>query len=281
LLLPAAAAADYKSRIVQRGGVPPLIRMLSSSDLALKEMAAFALGRLAQNTHNQAGIVQVGVCGEGVGAVGAVGFSVALGRLAQNTHLYPVCLHNQAGIVQVCGDASWLWGCVGSRELQPCKTAGAVGMLSTGFLAGGRTIVQDCAGRLDTQHTRSFEMLFIILGANRAWQRADLAAIAAAAGVLFSRPFFLQSGGLPQLLDLLESKQINLQHNAAFALYGLSDNEDNIPCIVQAGGLQRLYDCSERLQVQASKVGWAGRGSSGTAGPVTVSAGAGASCRMA
>lgn len=52
--------ADYKSRIVQRGGVPPLIRMLSSTDLALKEMAAFALGRLAQNTHNQAGIVQVG-----------------------------------------------------------------------------------------------------------------------------------------------------------------------------------------------------------------------------
>lgn len=64
----------------------------------------------------------------------------------------------------------------------------------------------------------------------------------------------LQSGGLTQLLDLLESKQINLQHNAAFALYGLSDNEDNIPCIIQAGGLQRLYDCSERLQVQASKV---------------------------
>lgn len=63
-----------------------------------------------------------------------------------------------------------------------------------------------------------------------------------------------QSGGLPHLLDLLESKQINLQHNAAFALYGLSDNEDNIPCIIQAGGLQRLYDCSERLQVQASKV---------------------------
>ena len=59
---------------------------------------------------------------------------------------------------------------------------------------------------------------------------------------------------MPHLLDLLESKQINLQHNAAFALYGLSDNEDNIPFIIQAGGLQRLYDCSERLQVQASKV---------------------------
>jgi hypothetical protein len=72
--------------------------------------------------------------------------------------------------------------------------------------------------------------------------------------LLALRVLLLQSGGLQQLLDLLESKQINLQHNAAFALYGLSDNEDNIPCIIQAGGLQRLYDCSEKLQVQASKV---------------------------
>jgi hypothetical protein len=45
----------------------------------------------------------------------------------------------------------------------------------------------------------------------------------------------LQGGGLPLLLDLLESKHINLQHNAAFALYGISDNEDNIPCVIQVG----------------------------------------------
>jgi len=34
--------------IVQRGAVKPLIDMLESSDVQLKEMAAFALGRLAQ-----------------------------------------------------------------------------------------------------------------------------------------------------------------------------------------------------------------------------------------
>lgn len=108
-------------------------------------------------------------------------------------------------------------------------------------------------------------------GAGRAGQqRADPAAAAAALLLGCFPPFVpLQSGGLPQLLDLLESKQINLQHNAAFALYGLSDNEDNIPCIVQAGGLQRLYDCSERLQVQASKVGcWQGHCGPGKAQPV-------------
>lgn len=47
-------------RIVQRGAVPPLVAMLHSSELQLKEMAAFALGRLAQNADNQAGIVQSG-----------------------------------------------------------------------------------------------------------------------------------------------------------------------------------------------------------------------------
>jgi Armadillo/beta-catenin-like repeat len=55
----ATADPDYKARIVQRGAVPPLIAMLSAGDAQLKEMAAFALGRLAQNADNQAGIIQV------------------------------------------------------------------------------------------------------------------------------------------------------------------------------------------------------------------------------
>lgn len=61
-------------------------------------------------------------------------------------------------------------------------------------------------------------------------------------------------GGLRPLLDLLVCSHNALQHNAAFALYGLSDNEDNVADIVREGGLQRLLECSEKLQVQASKV---------------------------
>ena len=34
--------------IVQRGAIEPLLEMLQSSDSQLKEMAAFAIGRLAQ-----------------------------------------------------------------------------------------------------------------------------------------------------------------------------------------------------------------------------------------
>ncbi|KXZ42885.1 hypothetical protein GPECTOR_113g297 [Gonium pectorale] len=115
----ATADADTKAKIVQRGAVPALVRMLAMPDVSLKEMAAFALGRLAQNVDNQAGIVQL--------------------------------------------------------------------------------------------------------------------------------------GGLPPLLELLESKHYNLQHNAAFALYGLAENEDNIPDLIREGALQRLEDCKEKLQVQASK----------------------------
>ena len=50
--------------------------------------------------------------------------------------------------------------------------------------------------------------------------------------------------------------------------YGLSDNEDNVGDIVREGGMQRLMECSEKLQVQASKVrcaGARGRGARGRA----------------
>jgi HEAT repeat protein len=38
----------FQVHVVQRGAVRPLIRMLEASDPRLCEMAAFALGRLAQ-----------------------------------------------------------------------------------------------------------------------------------------------------------------------------------------------------------------------------------------
>ncbi len=38
----------FQVHVVQRGAVRPLIRMFEASDLRLREMAAFALGRLAQ-----------------------------------------------------------------------------------------------------------------------------------------------------------------------------------------------------------------------------------------
>ncbi|KAL6968320.1 hypothetical protein U1Q18_034124 [Sarracenia purpurea var. burkii] len=56
----AATDSDCKVHIVQRGAVPPLIEMLQCPDSQLREMSAFALGRLAQDAHNQAGIAHSG-----------------------------------------------------------------------------------------------------------------------------------------------------------------------------------------------------------------------------
>ncbi|CAK9229469.1 unnamed protein product [Sphagnum troendelagicum] len=54
------------------------------------------------------------------------------------------------------------------------------------------------------------------------------------------RPFY------PTLLMLL---MVTNQHNAAFALYGLADNEDNVSDIVKEGGVQRLFDGELIVQV--------------------------------
>uniref|UniRef100_M4CXB3 BTB domain-containing protein n=1 Tax=Brassica campestris TaxID=3711 RepID=M4CXB3_BRACM len=56
----ASPDSDCKVHIAQRGAITPLIKMLESSDEQVMEMSAFALGRLAQDTHNQAGIGQRG-----------------------------------------------------------------------------------------------------------------------------------------------------------------------------------------------------------------------------
>lgn len=48
----------------------------------------------------------------------------------------------------------------------------------------------------------------------------------------------------------MASQSANLQHNAAFALYGLADNEDNIASIVREGGVQTLQACEQLVQVK-------------------------------
>lgn len=60
----------------------------------------------------------------------------------------------------------------------------------------------------------------------------------------------VQAGGLMPLLNLIVSNESNLQHNAAFALYGLADNADNIPAFVREGAVQILLACQACSQVQ-------------------------------
>ncbi|MBA0804273.1 hypothetical protein Gohar_003867 [Gossypium harknessii] len=52
----------------------------------------------------------------------------------------------------------------------------------------------------------------------------------------------VQSGGIVPLLSLLDSKGGPLQHNSAFALYGLAENEDNVVDLIKTGGVQKLLE---------------------------------------
>ena len=53
------------------------------------------------------------------------------------------------------------------------------------------------------------------------------------------------------LLKLLDSKNGSLQHNAAFALYGLAENEDNVPDFIRVVGIRKLQD--GEFIIQATK----------------------------
>ena len=83
------------------------------------------------------------------------------------------------------------------------------------------------------------------------WHASGLAAVCLDRGLPSSDGHLhWQAGGLPPLLELMASRNGNLQHNAAFALYGLADNEDNIAAIVRQGGVQCLQDCELLVQVR-------------------------------
>ncbi|CAL9769105.1 unnamed protein product [Musa acuminata subsp. burmannicoides] len=59
------------------------------------------------------------------------------------------------------------------------------------------------------------------------------------------------NGGLVPLLKLLDPKNGCLQHNAAFALYGIAENEDNVSDFIKVGGVQKLQD--GEFIIQATK----------------------------
>ena len=64
--------------------------------------------------------------------------------------------------------------------------------------------------------------------------------------------FSTQAGGLIPLLELINSNDGNLQHNAAFALYGLADNPDNVPAFIREGAVQTLLGCQSNSQVEST-----------------------------
>ncbi|GFZ14125.1 ARM repeat protein interacting with ABF2 [Actinidia rufa] len=200
----AATDSDCKVHIVQRGAVRPLIEMLQSPDVQLREMSAFALGRLAQDAHNQAGI-------------------------AHNGGLVPLLklLDSKNGSLQH-NAAFALYGLADNED----NVSDFIKVGGVQKLQDGEFIVQatkDCVAktlkRLEEKiHGRVLNhLLYLMRVAEKAVQRRVALALAHFCSPEDQRTIFIDNNGLELLLGLLGSTSLKQQQDGSIALYKLSN----------------------------------------------------------
>ncbi|CAA0816715.1 ARM REPEAT PROTEIN INTERACTING WITH ABF2 [Striga hermonthica] len=200
----AATDSDCKVHIVQRGAVPPLIEMLQSTDPQLREMSAFALGRLAQDSHNQAGIAHSG----GI---------VPLLKLLESKN--GSLQHNAAFA---------LYGLADNED----NVADFVRVGGVQKLQDGEFIVQptrDCVAktlkRLEEKiHGRVLSHLLYMMHVEEiSVQRRVALALAHLCSPEDQRTIFIEKNGLSLLLELLESTNSKHQRESSVALCRLAN----------------------------------------------------------
>ncbi|XP_021291445.1 ARM REPEAT PROTEIN INTERACTING WITH ABF2 [Herrania umbratica] len=200
----AATDSDCKVHIVQRGAVRPLIDMLHSPDVQLKEMSAFALGRLAQDTHNQAGI-------------------------AHNGGLVPLLklLDSKNGSLQH-NAAFALYGLADNEDnVSDFIMVGGIQRLQDGEFIVQAT--KDCVAktlkRLEEKiHGRVLNhLLYLMRVAEKPVQRRVALALAHLCSPEDQRTIFIDNNGLELLLGLLGSTSPKQQLDGAVALYKLAN----------------------------------------------------------
>ncbi|KAF7837264.1 ARM REPEAT PROTEIN INTERACTING WITH ABF2-like [Senna tora] len=200
----AATDSDCKVHIVQRGAVRPLIEMLQSPDVQLREMSAFALGRLAQDTHNQAGI-------------------------AHNGGLVPLLklLDSKNGSLQH-NAAFALYGLADNED----NVSDFIRVGGVQRLQDGEFIVQatkDCVAktlkRLEEKiHGRVLNhLLYLMRVSEKAVQRRVALALAHLCSADDQRTIFIDNNGLELLIGLLGSSSPKQQLDGAVALCKLAN----------------------------------------------------------
>ncbi|KAI9119247.1 hypothetical protein K1719_009922 [Acacia pycnantha] len=199
----AATDSDCKVHIAQRGAIQPLIDMLKTPDAQLREMSAFALGRLAQDSHNQAGIAYHG------------GIEPLLNLL---------CSKN--GPLQHNG-AFALYGLVDNEDnVADIVKLGGVQQLQDGDFKIQPT--RECVGKTmkrleEKMHGRVLEqLLYLMRFGKEAVQRRVALALAHLCAPDDRKFIFVDNNGIEFLLDLLESTNPKLKRNASMALYSLA-----------------------------------------------------------
>ncbi|XP_021594854.1 ARM REPEAT PROTEIN INTERACTING WITH ABF2 isoform X2 [Manihot esculenta] len=200
----AATDSDCKVHIVQRGAVQPLIEMLQSPDVQLREMSAFALGRLAQDSHNQAGI-------------------------AHNGGLVPLLklLDSKNGSLQH-NAAFALYGLADNEDnVSDFIRVGGVQKLQDGefIVQATKDCVSKTLKRLEEKiHGRVLNhLLYLMRVAEKAVQRRVALALAHLCSPDDQRTIFIDNNGLELLLGLLGSTSPKQQIDGAVALYRLAN----------------------------------------------------------
>ncbi|KAG9457923.1 hypothetical protein H6P81_002431 [Aristolochia fimbriata] len=200
----AATDSDCKVHIVQRGAVRPLIEMLQSPDIQLKEMSAFALGRLAQDTHNQAGI-------------------------AHNDGLVPLLklLDSKNGSLQH-NAAFALYGLADNED----NVSDFIRVGGVQKLQDGEFIVQatkDCVAKTLKRLEEKINgrvlkhLLYLMRVGEKAVQRRVAVALAHLCSPDDQRLIFIDNNGLELLLGLLGSTNPKQQQDGSVALYKMAN----------------------------------------------------------
>ncbi|XP_057438771.1 ARM REPEAT PROTEIN INTERACTING WITH ABF2-like [Lotus japonicus] len=201
--------SDSKAHIAQRGAIRPLVDLLMSPDENLREMSTFALGRLAQDSHNQAGIAYNGGIKPLLNLLESKNGYIqhhaayALYGLADNED-------NVADIIKAGGFQKLLDG---HFEAQPTKEC-----------------VAKTKKRLEEKmHGRVLKhVLYLMRFADKGVQRHVAIALAHLCSPDDHKTIFVDNNGLELLLVLLESSNLKQKRDASAALHKLASKATSV-----------------------------------------------------
>ncbi|KAE8658368.1 ARM REPEAT PROTEIN INTERACTING WITH ABF2 [Hibiscus syriacus] len=267
--------SSIKTRVRMEGGIPPLVELLEFTDTKVQRAAAGALRTLAfKNDENKNQIVECNALPTLIlmlrsedaaihyEAVGVIGNLVHSSPDIKKEVLDTGALQPVIGLLNSCcsesqREAALLLGQFAATD-SDCKVhivqRGAVRPLIEMLHSPDVQLKEMSAFALG----RLAQVIIAIFLVGQF--QAVISAVKVAYWPLYSNLAkarhtqsigIAHSGGLVPLLKLLDSKNGSLQHNAAFALYGLADNEDNVSNFIRVGGVQRLQD--GEFIVQATK----------------------------
>ncbi|KAI5426685.1 hypothetical protein KIW84_032206, partial [Lathyrus oleraceus] len=199
----ATTDSDCKIHIAQRGAIKPLIKMLKSSDLQLREMSTFALGRLAQDSHNQAGIAYNG------------GIEPLLNLLATKN---PSVQHNAAFALYALAD--------NEDNVPLIIKADGLQKLQDGHFSVLPT--QECVAKMLKRLEEKMQgrvlkqMLYLMRSGEKVVQKRVALALAHLCSADDRKTIFIDNNGLELLLDLLESTIKKQKREASAALHTMA-----------------------------------------------------------